>query len=85
MQAKERKTVALWASAYALTLGVRLLEVVADSGQKAVFVLDDSAGQATEALDTWWNGSPMVNGRDLVAARSVLLDGITNSREQRGA
>jgi hypothetical protein len=80
----ERKTVALWASAYALTRGVRLIRVERGQTHKAVIVLDDTEGQATEALEVWWCATPMVNGRSLIAARSVLLDEITNV-QQRGA
>lgn len=78
---QQRRTVGLWASAYAMTLGVKLLQVVRDPGQKAVFVLDDTGGQATAALNTWWNGQPIVNGRTLVAARSALLDEMTNTQQ----
>lgn len=77
----ERRTVGLWASAYALTLGVKLLRVVKDPGQKAVFVLDDTDGIASSALNEWWNGQPVVNGRTLVAARSALLDEMTNTQQ----
>lgn len=74
-----RKTSSLWAGVVALCQGVKLVGVVRESGNKAVWLLDDSEGKATAALAEWYEGNPLIGARDMLAARSILLDASLNT------
>jgi len=56
-------TTDLFTTAYCLASGVRLAGT--RQGRYVVFVLDNSEGEAAAALDTWYNGTPTVDARDL--------------------
>jgi hypothetical protein len=53
----------LFAAAYCLTRGVRLVE--ATPGPFVFFLLADEDGEATAALNEWFSGRPMVDGHEL--------------------
>jgi hypothetical protein len=72
---RERLTYSVWGTAYAMARGVRLLRVFKEPGsRKASFALADDYGEATEALQQWWQGDPMIGGRSLVEARRIVLE-----------
>jgi hypothetical protein len=76
MESTETRTVeafSLWGTAYAMTRGVRLVQVIPGRVGRAAFLLDDSDGRATEALNEWREGHAMVNGRNLVEVQRELI------------
>ena len=72
---RERLTYSVWGTAYATCKGVRLLRVYREPGsRKITFALADDYGEATEALQQWWQGDPVIGGRSLVEARRIVLE-----------
>jgi hypothetical protein len=71
-------TASFWAVAYALSQGVTLLDMhYRPKGEgRHRFYLDDTDGQASRALDTWFTGAPVGNLRAFISAYYVLVDAI---------
>ena len=69
-------TTSLWAAAYAMTRGARLLGVYVRTGQhfRNAFVLSNENGIALQAVDDWWTDDPLVHARALMSARLELLN-----------
>jgi len=67
----------VWGVAYCVVSGVRILGTVSStSGGRMGWRLDNEDNKAWLALDTWRNGTPSVNGRELVDAHFGLMDDI---------
>ncbi len=71
-------TYSVWAAAFALVNGVRLVDTV--PGDRVGFVLDDSDGRATWAVIQWRQDDATVDGRALVETYRDLL---TRARSER--
>jgi hypothetical protein len=56
----------VWSVALALTRGVPIIRTI--PGRWTAFELDDSTGQASQALDDWRHGRATVSARDFVEA-----------------
>ena len=68
-------TTSLWAAAYAMVRGVRLLDVLPRNGRlRNTLVLDNTGDRAHESLHEYWQGNPVANVRDILDARMDLLD-----------
>jgi len=73
-QQSEVRVYSLWAGAYALAQGVRLLRMEPQSHNRRVrFYFDDENGAASAALTEWRNGAAIVPGRVLMKYRTELL------------
>jgi hypothetical protein len=80
MLMKERLTYSLNGAAYAVAKGVRLLRTYRETSGKSTLVLDDGYGQATSALNEFWQGEPMVNAREYAECRRYLIEEINATR-----
>jgi hypothetical protein len=63
----------LWAGAYALAQGVRLIRIEPGNTGRARFYFDDENGAASAAINEWRNGTAMIPGRVLMKYRTELL------------
>jgi hypothetical protein len=66
----------MWGVAYAVVSGVKIVSMVPGNNGRLGWRLDDTDGKAAAALDTWRNGSPMVDGRLLVQVHFELMDDV---------
>jgi hypothetical protein len=65
----------LWATAYAMVRGVRLLEVLPRNGHpRNSFILDNTDNRAHFALQEYWNGTPVCHVRKLLDWHVKLLE-----------
>jgi hypothetical protein len=90
MESTEARTVeafSLWGAAFAMTRGVRLVQVIPGVRGMAVFVLEDGDGKASQALVDWRAGNTLIDGRSLVENQRELLTGarriVDDSRRHR--
>jgi hypothetical protein len=74
-ETKERLLVwSMWAVAFCVVEGVKVVGTVPGHYGRMGWLLDDSDGEASRALEKWRNGVPIVNGRALLDAHSRLMD-----------
>lgn len=75
-QPKERGTTSIWAAAHAYATGVPWLrtERLPYPSVRLRFIFDDTDGKASESFRDWWESDPLVPGRSLVRAKSILMD-----------
>jgi hypothetical protein len=72
----------IWAGAYALATGVKLVQVL--SGEWTRFVFDDSSGQASRALGEWRTDRAYVSARALAIAYRQLKRASYNQQPSHG-
>lgn len=63
---REHTTTDLWACAYAVARGVRLVRT--KPGYMLTFVLDNTEGQAVRELGRWYEGDAQVSARTFAGA-----------------
>jgi hypothetical protein len=68
----------LWAVAYAVINGIEIVGTERGNYGRVGWILDNTDGRAKRVLDVWREGTPIVNGRALIAAHSRLMDRIRN-------
>jgi hypothetical protein len=72
----------IWAAAYALATGVKLVQVL--PGEWARFIFDDSSGQASRALGEWRTDRAYVSARSLAIAYRQLKRSSFNQQPSHG-
>ena len=72
----------IWAAAYAVATGVKLVKVL--PGEWTRFVFDDSSGQASKALGEWRTDRAYVSARALAIAYRQLKRSSFNHQPSHG-
>lgn len=69
----EVRVYSLWAGAYALAQGVRLVRIEPGNTGRVRLYFDDKDGAASAAINEWRNGAALIQGRVLMKYRTELL------------